>query len=273
MNVPSEKHIEQYVLNRSELTDKEQQWIQEWIHRDEKVRRLAEWFQTFYKEVDQIKSIQERPETFSPVIELESVDKKSNYSGGVFVLAAQTPVADRRKKSLTTIRTFISEKHKTLIRILHNSFKKQSRLHVISEFVRENDIVLIEVRDWANSILVSEPGGTFVIPDQKFSEEAIKSWTTCELHLPISKIRVFKDDEHGTLNFDTTEAHVEREELNINKQGDELQIRFNRSDEIVPDKMVIYDGEKSSIWPVEDGRCSIDIQDFSGTVSTLFFYK
>lgn len=273
LNIPTEKHIELFVLNRSSLTEEEAEWIEEWIQKDPEIRLLAEWFQLFYKKMDQIKSIGERPDHFSPVIELEPAPQKSKYSGGVFVLAAQTPVAERSKKNLKTIRTFVSDEYKTLIRILHNSSKNLSKLHVISEFVQEDDIVLIEVRDREKTILVSDLGGTFVIPDRKFPESTIKDWNACELHLPISKIKVFKDDQHNTLNFDTTEAYFGREELTLHKYGDELQITFDRLSETIPDKMVIYSGEKSTIWPVKDGTCSIDIQDFSEPVSSLYFYK
>lgn len=273
MNLPTEKHIEKLVLRRSELTAEEQQWIQKWIRKDRGVRLLAEWFKTFHRSADDIESLQERPDDFSPVIELQTSQKKSIYSSGVFVLAAQTPVAGRNKKSLTTIRTFVSEEHKTLIRILHNSLKDQSKLHVISEFVRDDDIVLIEIRDKKNTMLVSEPGGTFVISYRECSQEAIKNWESCELHLPISKIRAYKNSEHDTLNFDTSEAYFEREELGLERVEDELHITFNTSSEEAPDKMVIYSEEKSTIWPVEHGNCAIDIQDLSDTVTTLYFYK
>ncbi len=273
MNFPTEKHIEKFVLRRSELTSEEQQWIQEWIRKDEGVRLLVDWFKTFYRSADDIESIQERPDDFSPVIELQTVKNKSIYSSGVFVLAAQTPITDRGKKSLKTIRTFVSEEHKTLVRILHNSLKNQSKLHVISEFVRDDDIVIVEIQDQKNTILVSEPGGTFVISYKKCSQDAIKSWERCELHLPISKIRVYKNSEHDTLNFDTSEAHFERDELGLDRVKDQLHITFNSSEGGDPDKMVIYNGDKSSIWPVADGSCSIDIQDLSETVTTLYFYK
>lgn len=273
MNFPTEKHIEEFVLRRSEMTTEEQQWIQEWIQKDEGVRLLAEWFKNFYRSADDLESLQERPDDFSPVIELQTVQKKSIYSSGVFVLAAQTPITDRGKKSLKTIRTFVSEEHKTLVRILHNSLKNQSKLHVISEFVREDDIVIVEIRDQKKTVLVSEPGGTFVLSYQECSQDAIKSWERCELHLPISKIRVYKNSERNTINFDTSEAYFEREELELDRVEDELHVAFHSSNDKKPDKMVIYSGGKSSIWPVEDGNCSIDIQDLSETVTTLYFYK
>ena len=189
------------------------------------------------------------------------------------MLAAQTPVTERNEKNLKTIRTFVSEEHKTLIRILHNSSRDQSKLHVISEFVREDDIVLIEIQDSENSVLVSEPGGTFVISYQNFSQDTIKNWESCELHLPISKIRVYKNSDRDTLNFDTSEAYFKREELGIDRAEEKLHIMFNSSEGENPDKMVIYNGAKSSIWPIEDGNCLIDIQDLSETVTTLYFYK
>lgn len=273
MNLPTEKHIEKYVLSRTELSIEEQRWIQECIEKNEGVRLLADWFKTFYGDAGNIESIEERPEYFSPVIELEPVKRNSLYSSGVFVLAAQTSVKNRTKKNLNTIRTFISEEHKTLIRILYNSLKNQSKLHVISEFVREDDIVLVELRDSENTVLVSDPGGTFVISNESFSQEAIKSWKICELHLPISKIKVFKNSDNTSLNFDTKEAYFERDELVLESDGKQLDITFSSSDCDIPKKMVIYTGDSSSIWPLEGNKCSISIDDLSGSVTTLYFYK
>lgn len=273
MNFPTEKHIENYVLRRSELASEERRWIQEWIQKDEGVRLLTEWFKTFYRDTDNIESLEDRPDDFKPVIELQTSKKKSIYSSGVFVLAAQTPVKDRNKKSLQTIRTFVSEEHKTLIRILHNSLKNQSKLHVISEFVREDDIVLVEMRDKKNTLLVSEPGGTFVISYRQCSQDSIKNWESCELHLPISKIRVYKNSEWNTLNFDTSEAHFEREELTLERIKDKLHITFESSDEEMPNKMVIYNGSTSSIWPFKGGNGSISVEDLSDSETILYFYK
>ncbi|NBC65889.1 MAG: hypothetical protein GVY07_09585, partial [Bacteroidetes bacterium] len=215
MNIPTEKHIEQFVQNRSNLSEKEQEWIQHWIQKDEELRLLAEWFQVFYDTFEEIESTKERPNYLPPVIKLKPASHKSKSSRNVFVLAAQTPVTGRGKKTLKTIRTFVSEEHKTLVRILHNSAKKHSKLHVISEFLQDDDIVLIDAGDQNNKTLVSDPGGTFVIGDDEFPENTIKNWQKCELHLPISKVRVYKNDDQDTLNFDTTEAHFEREELKL----------------------------------------------------------
>lgn len=273
MNIPSEKNIETYVLNRSSLTVKEQEWIQDWIQKDEEIRLLTEWFRVFYKKMGLIESVKERPKHLPSVIKLKPASHKSKYSRNVFVLAAQTPVTDRGKKTLKTIRTFVSEEHKTLLRILHNNSKNHSKLHVISEFLQDDDIVLIDVGDPKYTTLVSEPGGTFIICNQEFPESTIKRWQRCELHLPISKVRVYKDEDQATLNFDTTEANFEREELNLQKSGDKLQVSFNCPIERTPDKMVINVGEKSSMWPVDNGKCTIAVRELSDSVSSLFFYK
>lgn len=273
MNIPTEKHIEMYVLNRSQLTDKEQQWIQDWIQKDPEVRLLAEWFERFYREIDEIASQKNQPEHIPPVIQLKPFQNKNSYSSGVFVLAAQTPVADRRRKHLKTIRTFVSEEHKTLIRILHDSKKSLSKLHVISEFVQEYDIVLIEVNDANHTLMVSDPGGTFVIPDKEFSEDSIRTWNECELHLPIFKIRVFKDSNTGALNFDTSGVNMERDDLQIDVNETELNLEFDGSDEMIPDKLVIYADQSSSIWSVINGNCSIEHEKISAPETRFYFYK
>jgi hypothetical protein len=273
LKIPTEKHIETYVLNRSELTEKEQQWIRDWIEKDAEVRLLTEWFEKYYSELDEITTQKDQPDDIPPVIELKPLQNKRSYSSGVFVLAAQTPVTGRRRKHLKTIRTFVSEEYKTLIRILHDSKKNLSRLHVISEFVQEHDIVLIEVNDSNQTLMVSEPGGTFVIPDQEFTKDSIQDWNECELHLPIMKVRVYKDSGTGVLNFDTTGTNIERDKLRIEVSENELNLEFEGLDEKMPDKLVIFADQKSSIWPIVNGNCSIAQDKLSATETRLFFYK
>lgn len=273
MNIPTEKHIELYVLNRSELTDKEQQWIQDWIRKDDEVRLLVEWFERYYSETDEITSQQNQPKNVPPVIELKPIQKKRSYSSGVFVLAAQTPITNRQSKHLKAIRTFISEEHKTLIRILYDSKRNLSKLHVISEYVQEYDIVLIEILDDNKTLMVSDPGGTFVIPHQKFSKDAIRDWKECELHLPISKVKVFKDLKTGALNFDTTEANFERDDLRIEANDYGLKLEFEGLDEKIPDKMVVFSDQRSSIWPIVNGNCFIDEDKLTAPETCLYFYK
>ena len=79
MNLPTEKHIEKFVLHRSELTSEEQRWVQEWIRKNQGVRLLAEWFKTFHKSAGDIEHHQERPDDFLPVIKLQNVQKKDLF--------------------------------------------------------------------------------------------------------------------------------------------------------------------------------------------------
>lgn len=274
MSKPTEKNIEQYIRFPSELSGEEKTWIEEWVKKDQEIRALAEWYKQYYKNVDQVEKDRGMFDAEKPVnITLNPYNRPQKIASNVFVLAAQTPAVDRRKANLRTIRTFVSEEHKTLIRVLYDSGKNYSKLHVISEFVDEDDIVLIEVLDDEHTLMVSDLGGTFMIPDRKISQENIKDWNRCELHLPVSKIRVFKDLKTGTLNFDSSSSMFEREDLKLNVTEDELQIEVNSKAKIIPDKVVVYTDNQSKIWPVEMGSCSLAADMFTDSVSSLYFFK
>lgn len=274
MKKPTSIHIEKYIACPSELTSEEKDWVREWIEKDGELRSLADWFKVFYQTVNQIEKSRELSSAEKPsIIELKPFQSKSAFSSGVFVLAAQTPVSDKRKTNLKTIQTFVSEEHKTLIRILHDSRKNRLKVHVISEYVNDDDIVLIEVRDENSTTIVSDLGGIFVIPNQKLSIDTIKDWARCELHLPISKVKVFRDGTTGALNFDSFETDRERDEMELSVDGSDLNISFHSDKKSPPKKVVLYNGNQSIFLPVEEGHCSVPAEKFSDTVSCLYFFN
>lgn len=274
MKKPTDTHIEKYIAYPSELTSAEKEWIQKWIDKDREIRLLADWFKLFYRTAGRIEKSRELAGLQKPTsIELKPLINTTTFSSGVFVLAAQTPVSEKRKANLKTIRTFVSEEHKTLIRILHDSSKNRSKVHVISDYVNEDDLVLIEVLDENKVIMVSDLGGTFVIPDQKISINTIKNWARCELHLPVSKVKVFRDQATGSLNFDSFESDREMYELHVSVDGTQLSISFHENEKNTPKKLVLHNGNQSSFWPIEEGRCSVPTEKFSDSGSCLFFFN
>lgn len=274
MKKPTDTHIEKFVACPNELSSEEKEWIQKWIDKDQEIRLLADWFKVFYQAAGSIEKSRELAGLQKPSsIELKPFKNANAFSSGVFVLAAQTPVSDKRKANLKTIRTFVSEEHKTLIRILHDSSKNRSKVHVISEYVNEYDIVLIEVFDGNNITMVSDLGGTFVIPDQKISINTIKDWARCELHLPVSKVKVFRDQATGSLNFDSFETDRERYDFHLSVDDTQLNITFHENAKHTPKKLVLYSGNQSSFWPIEEGLCSVPTEKFTDSGSCLFFFN
>ena len=157
LNKPTEKHIEQYVRYPSLLSQEEKSWIEEWIAKDRETGMLAEWFKEYYAGMDTIESAKTKPESIPPVIQLTPFENRTNISGG-FILAAQTPLSRKKSFGLKTLKTFVSKEHKTLIRILHDDDERQSKFFVLSEFIGDEDIVLMDVSE-EQFFFCEPPGG------------------------------------------------------------------------------------------------------------------
>lgn len=267
---PTEKHIEQYVKYPSEMSREEKIWIESWVQKDKEIHLLIDWYKEFYAEIDKIERDKNRPKSVPSVIHLTPFQNRSKFSNG-FILAAQTPVSRKKGSALKSVKTFVSEEHKTLIRILHDNDERKSKLFVISEYVEKDDIVLINVSE-EQSFFVSQPGGTFVISDQTISKDKITDWSQCKLYLPLAKMIIFKNIETGEINIDLSSLDKVKKEINFEVIGDKLNIAADFGDDKLPEKLVLHSKDQSTFRFIEEGKCSIPLTDLKTTNSLLFFY-
>lgn len=268
MEKPSEEYIENYVRYPSDLSPKEIRWIEEWIQKDCEVRLLVEWFRKFYETVDQV----ERTKTSSPDkphhIQLKKFDEGKSDSKGIF---SETPELTGEEPNLKTIRNFFSEEHKTFIRILHDKDNNRFKLHVMSEFVDAGDVILIKIPGEDN-LLVSKLGGSVRIP-KKISLDKIRSWTKCELYLPITKIHVYRDKRTNHINIDSLDADRDASHFDLKALNHEIEINIELPDKPSPQKMILQSNKESNLWDLENGVCLIPIKDISTSGSNLFFFQ
>ncbi|MCC5907265.1 MAG: hypothetical protein JJU13_13720 [Balneolaceae bacterium] len=269
MNKPTEYQIELFVKNPVKLSREERRWVREWVESDEEVRLLAVWFKEFYNLTEEIKQNSERKERKPSIIHLKAVSNQFNTANN-FVLAAQTTVAKNKHKS---IKTFISEKYKTLIRVIYDDVKLRSRLHVISQYLNEKDIVILKLEDNLN-FFISKPGGILEISESVIPKEKITDLEKCSMHLPILKIDLFRDSITGNITYTSDSAdkvgfsHI----MEISK--DEIKIDVeNISNTCKPDKIVLHTGGNSSLWLINSGFCRLPVEKLKSSNSLLFFYK
>lgn len=271
MNKPTENSIEKYVRYPSKMSREEKARIKEWIEKDEEIRLLTEWYREFYNEIDDIKTQQNRPKPVPPVIHLSPFKNQSRYSNG-FILAAQTPVSRKKRSGLKTIKTFVSEEHKTLIRILHDDDERQSKLFVISELMNEDDIVLMSARD-DRSCFVSSPGGMFIIPDHEISKERMTNWSQLKLYLPVAKIHVYRDQDTGNINIDTSAVDKNHQQISVATANEMLEISTDFGNEVSPQRLVLKNQHQSLFHIMKDGFFKIPIPDLMESNSVIFFYN
>jgi hypothetical protein len=266
---PNEYHIELFVKNPDQLSREEQLWVREWIEKDKEIQLLAAWYKEFFKRANEIKEDKKSREKIPPEIHL-TADSHRFDNKTSFVLAADTPVA---RKSRRSVKTFISEKHEIIIRVIYDKAEAKNRLYVISEHVQENDIVLLKLENNQNYFF-SKPGGIFEIPESVITKKQFTDFETCSLHLPQIRIELYRDSKTGSITYAVNSGtdmagssilEIDEEELNIDVDAISEKYR--------PDKIILFSGDTSSLWLINDGRCRIPFKKLESTSSLLFFYQ
>jgi len=270
MTKPNEQRIELHMSNRSLASREEDQWIRKWVTYDEDIQSLAGWFKRFYATFNQIEAGKAKVAESPAAISLKPWKSKP-FLPSLFKLAAQMPVIETFQSTLKTVKTFVSDEHKTILRILQDTGNNQLRLHVISNFVGSNDIVLLHVKT-EDLLIASRPGGSFFIPEGDLSKETIDNWSACDLYLSLASIRLYKDKRTGDINYDSTEMVRERQELNLSHTHDELQVTCNFTDRLNPQKAVLYSDQQSHRFDLKAGACSIPLDKISGSDARLYFF-
>lgn len=267
MEKPSEEYIENYVRYPSDLSTEEILWIEEWIQKDCEVRLLVDWFRKFYETVDQVEQLKTSSPDKPQHIQLKKFDEGKSDSKGIF---SETPELTREEPNLKTIRFFFSEEHKTFVRILHDKDNNRSKLHVMSEFVDADDVVLIKIPG-EDILLMSELGGTVRIP-KKIPLNKIKRWANCKLYLPITKIHVYRDKRTNHINIDSLGTDRDKSSIDLKVINRKVEITIDLLDKPPPQKMVLHSDKESNLWTLENGACSIPVKEFSTSGSNLFFF-
>lgn len=286
MTKPDERRIEIHAstCTLSLLPDEDDQWIRKWIDYDEDILKLASWFKKFYATFNQIQASKEKRSDIPSIVYL--TPWKTNLSlPNLFMLAAQKPVKEANGAKQRTVKTFVSDTHKTILRLLHDERDQQLNLHVISNYVRRDDIVLLRVNT-GDQFLVSEPGGSFHFPEPKTDSEPgtdteidislkkIADWSRCQLYLAVDKIRLYKDSNTGEINFDTTELRRDRQALKLTCTNNELLITFlpGFNDKKHTHRVVFNSGRQSNDIEINAGVCSIPLDKMSGSQACLYFF-
>lgn len=269
---PTEKQIETYVRFPSELTDAEKVWIRDAIRQNRELQLLADWYKTFYETVDQIDRdlIKTPPPAF--IITLSPL-QRSATSYSAFTLSADSPESSQSSR-LKTLQTFASEEHKTLVIALEDKKKNRSQLHVISGYINEDDILLLKTGDQKEKILVSDPGGIFIIDEQDIPSSQIAEWPSFDLHLPVTSIKMFRDPNTGSVTFDTFANDRQNRSVHLDVKDSSLHVHVtvDAPDQPVPTKCLTRSGETTKLLPMTGGRCTIDLERLEEVRSDLFFF-
>jgi hypothetical protein len=269
LNKPTEKEIETYIRFPEELTDNEILRVEKWIEQDKALKMLAEWFASFYDLTDELSKPQSLQPSKLNKIDLEPMPEHTVNKRRRFVLSAQTAV---RRKGIDPVHTFISEEHRTLIRVLDLKDKQTTQIHLLSDQVGSNDVVLLHFIN-QNLYLASQPGGKIEISYSKLSKEMVEEWSSCTLLLPILTASISRDSFNRS-GFIGAKSQAGIKSIMVTQAKDEVIISADSGQERdSPRFLLLKQGKKKLLLKMYNGSASIPRDKFRNRNLSMFFYK
>ncbi|SMO50671.1 hypothetical protein [Gracilimonas mengyeensis] len=151
MRKVSEYKIEQYLRYPQTLSDEERTFISEEIKNSAEASKIYRFLKEYYEELDAIKSEKES------VIPLEFKRQKQNPGvGSPVVLAAMSENSE--KASLVTKATLVSERPKTVVRVLENKMDDTLQFHVHGEEPGTTERVIVSFQNPKLDLVTDEEG-------------------------------------------------------------------------------------------------------------------
>jgi len=271
LDKPKEKDIDLIIRNPESIPFEKREWIKLWIEKDPDLNRIAVWYREFYSHLNQVRQSKENHSNIPAVVELNDYkNHKKPFQG--FVLAAQTAaVMDRPLKS---IKTFFSEEHNTLLRILYNHKTRQTRIHVISSYLADDDIVLLETEN--GKILAGSPGNVIDLPESVLSRKTILEWKKCLIHIPLCRINIYRDLHTGAITFSIGRSMDEfrHKEIQLDIHQERIFLSLpSPENSLKPGKAILHSGGKNIFTTISENSCEIPIDHISTTSSQVFLYN
>lgn len=261
----SEKKIEIYVRYPERLTGDEVRYIEEILQADDELALLADWYSRFYSIADD----PEGPTPEKPIsIELEPAWYPETRNRNTFVLSAQTK---RQKRGIESVKTFVSERYRTLMRVLYDKEKKMTRIHVVSDYVDEKDIVLLYIPE-EDLHLVSRPGGKLEVPEEQVDKKRVEDWSACRILLPVLRAQIRQRHTDGD-RFIAADAGGETETIEIRQGEGTVEIICDMEEGLAkPEILLLRTEADATLWRIKNGRAEVPEEKFKNHDLSLFMY-
>ena len=267
----TEKHIETYIFHPEELTPGQKSEIEKYIEENEEIRILAGWYRELREQIDAVEQTKKRVRPGSSAIELTASarEKRKKY---VFRLAAKTPAKYTKQLSLKTLRTFISEREGTIVRVLNSEGDSAIHIHAISEKIAADDMVLLMVPG-LKELLISKPGGIFELKASTIVPDVIQSWDSCTLFVPVDRLDILVDEQNGNVFLDSHQTN--KDELNIafEEKAESYELRLTTSGGYSIQKVVASCDGKGFLLEIEREVVEIPKSIIKGRLTSIFFYN
>lgn len=271
MNKSRKEYIETYVFAPDLLSQEEKIEIEQWIRESETLRAIAERYAALEKEIRFIKNSKskQRPERSEVELKPSRIIRKRNFS---FTLAAKTTKTKTGRFGMKTLRTFISEENKTIVRVIRENDEPQVQIYAISEKMDSDDIALLRVPG-VTDLMISKPGGVFLLASSQFSDDVVKSWESCMLFTPVDRADLLINPSTGGIFLDTHRSDKEKLSVSVCDKETVIEIHLEQKGNFRADKVIVSDGKKGHLLLINENIIELPKSLVKGGRICLFFFN
>ncbi len=265
------EYIESYIFTPDLLSEKQKKEIKEWLESDKELRRIAEWYSDFEKEIRFVEKNKAKVRPKSSRIQLSPL-ASAKRKKHTFTLAAQTATVKKKKAGYYTLRTFVSEENKALVRVLRNPGEEKMQIHAISENIEPDDIAMLKIPD-ITDLMISKPGGIFFPEAGHISDDDVKNWESCTLFISLDRADLLLNSETGTVYLDTHRTDKEQLSISLSEEESHMKVHLKTEQDYRIKKIVLSDGEKGYLLLPENNAVRIPKSLIRKRVTSLFFFN
>lgn len=271
MNKSKTEYIETYIFAPDLLTKEQKTEVEQWLRDSDALRALAERYSAFKKEIHLVKKskTKKRPESSRVMLLPAIVEKKRKHS---FTLAAKTPDAKTGRAGIETLRTFISEENKAIVRVIKERDENRVQIHAISENIDSDDIAMLRIPG-ITDLMISKPGGVFSLASGQFSDAMVKKWESCMLFIPLDRVDLFINQDTGGLFLDTHRSDKEKVSVSVSKKESVIKIQLKCAENFHVDKVIVSDGERGYLLLMNDYTIDLPESLTKNRLLSLFFFN
>ena len=267
-----ENQIEAYIRYPESLTEEEKREIRKQIDTDTEVAASYAWFAGFYRAYDDLRENRKPGKKPDSVIKLIPLEEDPGAERNRFVLAAQS--SDSNGAAIDTVRTFASEEHRMLLRALHYKNKDEVRIHVLSEQIEKDDVILFDVPE-ESLLMVTSPGGKLSADTKDIQPEIVKNWKACTVHLPVCRVNGFGKKRPGS-GYLAGKSVFSDEIIPIEMEVGDNKVEISptlESSDTVCKHLVVYKNNQSTIIKMNNGMAVLPMEVLENDEIRLFFYN
>lgn len=249
----TEHKIEQFIRFPHELSSDEKKQIENAIRVSDEMRRTYYFYKEFYAEYDRISGSSKN------VIVLKPYSFKKSRKGPV-VLAAMT--GKTPLSGLKTLATLVSEKEKSVVRILEDQRDKTLQFHVLMKDLKQSERAILSLISPELDLVTNTDGKLKGV--QELSDV---SWEQAHTLL---RLPVFKKEVHLTNSNSFTLKEVSDTDIWVMIEASRIILNF----EVFPPKLtrVLWtQGKKTELKRIDQSQLSFTIE--SKEPGMLYFYE